>query len=69
MIVETKPKLSLSEFARTIRARQQGLTEPPPLVKVWEPERDLTAGAHVCSESIAMRDARKPLVRRLPKGN
>lgn len=65
-------KLSPSEFARRYRVRDRVLDTSatlPATVKVNEYERDLTAGAHVASESLAMQNARQPLVRRLWKSN
>lgn len=67
----TSPKMSLSQFAQTYRQTRGGnYDQPPPeRVKVWEYERDLSAGAHVASQSEPMQKAQTPLVRRLPKSN
>jgi hypothetical protein len=68
----------LLKFAREYRVTHQSIYDPispivpecpPRTVKVWEPERDLTAGAHICCESEAMRRGREPLTRKTPASN
>jgi hypothetical protein len=66
----------LMRYAREYRATHGSIYEPispvvqiPRLVKVWEPERDLSKGAHVCAESEAMRRGRVPMIRKNPASN
>lgn len=71
----------LMKFAREYRATHASVTAPgesPPTVAPEYPpgrvtvmpyERDLTKGAHVVSESLAMQRGRVPLTRREPRSN
>lgn len=51
-------KISFSQFTQQYRSRQAGTAPVERVIVKPEYERDLTKGAHVASESTALREAR-----------